>query len=298
MRNLALEMRRNPPDVLFVPSYVIPPIHPASVVTIHDLGYLAEPERHDPMHRKQLEWSTRWNVHASSGIIAISETTKTDLVKRLDADPAKIEVIYHGISSNLRPASAGEIQALRMRTGIGERAILHVGSIHPRKNLTRLIQAFELLAVGDPSVQLVLSGGLGWKGDAILQRARSSPFRERILHLGYVPDSSLPALYSAAAVFAFPSLYEGFGMPALEAMACGTPVVAANRAALPEICGNAAVLVDPHDSHQLAAGIHSLLSERELRATHIRLGFERVKSFTWHHCARQTLAFLASVSDT
>ncbi len=130
-----------------------------------------------------------------------------------------------------------------------------VGSIHPRKNLTRLIQAFELLAVGDPSVQLVLSGGLGWKGDAILQRARSSPFRERILHLGYVPDSSLPALYSAAAVFAFPSLYEGFGMPALEAMACGTPVVAANRAALPEICGNAAVLVDPLDSDQFRRAV-------------------------------------------
>ncbi len=113
VRNLALEMRRNPPDVLFVPSYVIPPIHPASVVTIHDLGYLVEPERHDPMHRKQLEWSTRWNVHASSGIIAISETTKTDLVKRLDADPAKIEVIYHGVSLELRPASAGRSKRIR-----------------------------------------------------------------------------------------------------------------------------------------------------------------------------------------
>lgn len=297
VRKLSNEMRRNPPDLLFVPSYVIPPIHPPSVVTIHDLGYLVEPESHNPAHRKQLEWSTRWNVHASRGIIAISETTKQDLVRRLGANPDSIRVIYHGISPTLAPASSEEIEAIRTRHGIGDRAILAVGSIHPRKNLVRLIQAFELLAAEDAALQLVLCGAPGWNAEAIVARAQSSPFRNRILHLGYVHDPELPALYGSAAVFAFPSLYEGFGMPALEAMACGVPVVAANRAALPEICGAAALLVDPFDSHAIAGGLQRMLNDEILRNDSIARGFQRARYFRWQDCASETLAFLRSIGD-
>lgn len=297
IRKLAAEMRRNPPDVLFIPSYVIPPIHPASVVTIHDLGYLIEPDCHDPGHRKQLEWSTRWNIQAATGIIAISETTRNDLIEHLQVDPARIEVIHHGVANRFQRATTTEINFVRLRYGIGSRAILAVGTIHPRKNLIRLIQAFEQLANEDRALQLVLCGGLGWQGEQILQRARTSPFAERILHLGFAPDSEMPALYSTAAVVALPSLYEGFGMPLLESMACGTPVVAANRAALPEIAGGAALLVDPLDSAAIAGGIERIINTEETRRTMTSRGLERVESFSWNESARQTLAFLRSVGD-
>lgn len=290
-------MRRNPPDVLFVPSYAIPPIHPASVVTIHDLGYLIEPNCHDPRHRKQLEWSTRWNVHAATGIIAISETTRNDLIQHLQVDPARIEVIGHGVADRFQRATTTEIDTVRLRYGIGSSAILAVGTIHPRKNLIRLIQAFEQLANNDCAVQLVLCGGLGWQGEQILQRAQTSPFAKRILHIGFAPDTEMPALYSAAKVVALPSLYEGFGMPLLEAMACGTPVVAANRAALPEIAGGAALLVDPLDSAAIAGGIERIINAEETRRTMIIRGLERVESFSWSESSNQTLAFLRSVGD-
>jgi len=297
LRNLAAEMRRDPPDLLFVPSHVIPPVHPRSVATIHDLGYLTEPESHQPIHRKQLEWTTRWNAKAATGLIAVSETTKSDLVEFLDIDPNRIRVIYHGVGKELAPATEPEIAAVRERHGIGPMAILAVGTLQPRKNLMRLIQAFEQLAPRSPDLQLVLCGAPGWRSDQILHRASASPFHHRIQHLGYIPDSDLPALYSSAAVLAFPSLYEGFGMPALEAMACGTPVVAANRSSLPEICGDAPVLVDPLDAESIANGIDLVLTDDEVRQRHTDRGFVRAEKFRWHECAEQTLAFLRSIGD-
>jgi glycosyltransferase involved in cell wall biosynthesis len=297
LRNLAVEMQRHPPELLFVPSHVIPPIHPRTVVTIHDLGYLVEPSAHEPIHRTQLDWTTRWNVRAAAGIIAVSQSTKRDLIELLDAPPGHIQVIYHGISNDFTPASNQQVSTIRTRYGLGNRTILAVGSIHPRKNLTRLIQAFEQLAANDEDLQLVLCGSVGWRGDQIVDRAATSPFGTRIRLLGYVSDSDMPSLYSAASVLAFPSLYEGFGLPALESMACGTPVVAADRTALPEICGNAAVLVDPFDSMSIAAGIRQILTDQNLRNGLIERGHQRAKQFNWHTSARQTLAFLRSIRD-
>ncbi len=297
LRNLFLEMRRDPPDVLFVPSYVIPPVHPTSVVTIHDLGYLVEPDCHEPIHRRQLQLTTRWNVHASSGIIAVSESTKRDLIERLRVPAERIVVIPHGISTTLSRASDQQIEDFRKRFGIGSRVVLAVGTIQPRKNLVRLIQAFEQLAARDRELQLVFSGASGWQGESILRRARSSPFHERIAHLGYLPDAEMATLYSSATLLAFPSLYEGFGLPVLEAMACGTPVVSANRSALPEIAGDAAILVDPLDSESIGDGIQRLLHDDTLRAESIERGFERTRSFSWHDSAARTLAFLRAIGD-
>jgi glycosyltransferase involved in cell wall biosynthesis len=297
VRNLTAEMRRDPPDLLFVPSHVIPPVHPKSVVTIHDLGYLIEPDSHAPIHRKQLEWTTRWNARAASGLVAVSESTKRDLVAFLNVDPNRIQVIHHGVSETLAPASERAIAAVRDRYSIGPRAILAVGTIHPRKNLVRLIQAFERLAAGDPTAQLALCGAPGWKSEQILHRATASPFHDRIRHIGYVPDTELAALYSSASILAFPSLYEGFGMPALEAMACGTPVVAANRASLPEVCGHAALFVDPFDVGSIAAGIGRVLDDADLRSELRERGLRRARMFRWQSCAEQTLAFLRSIGD-
>jgi glycosyltransferase involved in cell wall biosynthesis len=161
----------------------------------------------------------------------------------------------------------------------------------------RLIQTFERLASRDSTLQLVLCGSPGWKSDQILHRASASPFHERIKHIGYLPDAELPALYSSATVLAFPSLYEGFGMPALEAMACGTPVVAANRSSLPEVCGDAALLVDPFNSESIAVGIDRVLNDEVTRNELIERGFRRARKFRWRDSAEQTLAFLRSIDD-
>ncbi len=297
LRTLSTEMRRNPPDLLFVPAHVIPPSHPKSVATIHDLGYLIEPDCHPPLHRKQLEWTTRWNAHAADGLIAVSETTKRDLIELLDVEPARIRVVAHGVGAEFAPASDAEIAAIRARYELGPQAILAVGTIQPRKNLDRLIQAFERIAARNPSVQLVLCGSSGWKNEQILHRAVASPFHQRIRYIGYIPDAELPTLYSSAAVLAFPSLYEGFGMPALESMACGTPVVAADRSSLPEICGDAVLLVDPFDSESIASGIDRVLSDEDLRSELTARGKRRARQFRWRDCAERTLAFLRSIGD-
>lgn len=297
IRALALEMRRNPPDLLFVPSHVIPPAHPASVVTVHDLGYLAEPGCHEPMHRKQLEWTTRWNCSAATAIIAVSEATRHDLIDQLRVSPDTIRVIHHGVSPEFSPAPPAIIHRIRTEYRLPERFILAVGSLHPRKNLPRLIQAFERIAPEMPDLALVLSGASGWRAEEILERAHRSPFSRRIFHLGYVPDADLPALYSAAAATAFVSLYEGFGLPAVESMACGTPVVAANRSALPEICNDAAFLVDPLDPESIAVALRDVLENSELRQRMIERGIARAASFTWQSSALQTLAFLRAIRD-
>lgn len=297
VRSLAREMRRDPPDLLFVPSHVIPPFHPKAVVTIHDLGYLIEPECHEPRHRKQLEWTTRWNCHAATGIIAVSESTRRDLIDLLRVPGDRVEVIPHGVSPAFARASPDAIEKLRAGYHLPGRFILAVGTIHPRKNLVRLIQAFEFLANDDPDLALVLVGRPGWRADEILDRVKRSPFFNRILHLGFVQDAELPALYSAATVTAFVSLYEGFGLPALESMSCGTPVVAANRSSLPDVCGGAAILVDPFDSVQIASGLARALDDRAWRRAAIRRGRDLSSSFTWQNCAQRTLAFLRAFRD-
>lgn len=297
LRTLAGEMRRSPPDLLFVPSHVIPPVHPLSVVTVHDLGYLVEPEGHEPVHRKLLDWTTRWNCRAASGVIAVSGSTKRDLIEYLGVHEGKIRVISHGVPEHFCPAPKADIDRVRHVYSLPDRFVLAVGTLHPRKNVERLIQAFERLAPESPELGLVLCGGQGWHADRILDRARRSPFARRIHQVGFLPEQDMPAIYSAADALAFVSLHEGFGLPLLEAMACGTPVVIADRSALPEISAGAAARVNPFDADAIARGIQSVLSNDQLRATMIAQGFERVARFSWENSAIETLAFLRDVYD-
>ncbi|MCA9859313.1 MAG: glycosyltransferase family 4 protein [Thermomicrobiales bacterium] len=297
IRALSAEMQRNPPDVLFVPAHVIPPVHPRSVVTIHDLGYLVEPDCHDPRHRRQLAWSTRWNCRAANGIIAVSHQTRRDLIELLGVHPEKIRVIYHGVDTRFSPATDAAVAQIRAELALPDRFVLAVGSLHSRKNLGRLIAAFERLAPAHPELGLVLVGSPGWNAESIFERIAQSPFRTRIRAPGFVRNDQLPALYSAAAVMAFVSLYEGFGLPVVESMACGTPVVTSERSSLPEIGGDAALLVDPTDVDAIAAGIDRVLSSaatgQELRTR----GLARARSFSWQDCAKETLVFLRSIRD-
>jgi glycosyltransferase involved in cell wall biosynthesis len=280
-------------DVLFVPAHVIPLLSARrNVVTIHDLGYLAFPEAHTRQRRIELDLTTRWSVQRATQVIAISQATKDALIEHYHADPARVTVIYHGVSPLFRPVDSVAIAELQAHYGLHKPYFLYVGTIQPRKNLQRLIAAFRMLAGQVADIELLIVGKRGWLTEQIEAEARSAGLAERVRFLGFVPDGDLPALLSGATAFVFPSLYEGFGLPVLEAMACGTPVLTANTSALPEVAGDAALLVDPSSSEAIASGLQRLAEDADLRAALRARSLARAAQFTWERCARETLAVL------
>ncbi len=289
-------VRRNPPDVLFVPSHVIPWPHVSgvpAVVTVHDLGYLHYPDRHPPLERLYLGWSTRHSARVARRVIAVSRATAHDLVALNGVPQDRIRVVYSGIDESLCPVTdAAAIEALRARLGIPGPYVLHVGRLQLRKNLVRLVEAFDQIKNTAEGLSLVLAGRPGWGHQQLLRRIVQLDLSDRVILPGYISDEDLPALYSGAQLYAFPSLYEGFGFPALEAMACGVPVVCANTSSLPELVGNAALTVAPTDTVALAEAIRRLLTDNALRQQLITRGLERVRSFTWEAAARATLEVL------
>ncbi len=297
---LSWEMMHRSPDMLFVPAHVLPLIHPArSVVTVHDLGYLHYPEAHTSFARAYLDLSTRYNARFASHIIAISQATKEDLIARYRVPPAKITVIYPGCSNTFRPLDEPErLAILKGRYGIASEYLLYVGTIQPRKNLSRLVEAFGILSSHTGrQYQLVVAGKRGWLYEQIYGKVEKLRLGDRIIFTDYVPDADLPLLVGGARLSVLPSLYEGFGMPLLEAMACGTPVVASRVSALPEVAGEAALLVDPRDVEALAEAMERVLGDEELRSDLRRRGLERAKEFSWDRCARETLAVLKMVGQ-
>jgi glycosyltransferase involved in cell wall biosynthesis len=293
---LSAEMLARPPDLLFVPSHVLPLIHPRrSVVTVHDLGYLWYPQAHRPADRRYLDWSTRWNAQQATLVLADSQATKDDLVRAYGVEPDKIRVVHLGRDETLGPVRDPDaLAAVWERLGIGGRYLLYVGTLQPRKNLARVIEAFGRLA-GDPAladIRLVLAGKRGWLYDDLFTQVARAGLAERVIFPGYIADADLPALLSASLAFVFPSLYEGFGIPVLEAGACGVPVITSNTSSLPEVAGDAALLVDPHDVDAIADAMYRLVTDADLRAELTRRGQENIKRFSWEKCARETLAVL------
>jgi glycosyltransferase involved in cell wall biosynthesis len=296
---LSAEMVTRPPDVLFVPSHVLPLVHPKrSVVTVHDLGYRYYPQAHRTRDRLYLDWSTRWNAQQAASVIADSLATKGDLVRAYGVDAAKIQVVYLGRDEAFnRVRDESVLAGARERYGIAGRYLLYVGTLQPRKNLARVIDAFGRLAA-DPTtedIRLVLAGKRGWLYDDLFAQVARLGLEGRVLFPGYVENADLPALFSGAAAFVFPSLYEGFGIPVLEAGACGVPVITSNTSSLPEVAGDAALLVDPHDVDAIADAMYRLMTDEALRAELARRGQENVKRFSWEKCARETLAVLEEV---
>lgn len=303
---LSAEMQRHPPDVLFVPSHVIPLVHPPrAIVTIHDLGYLAFPETHPFARRLELHLTTLWSTRAASGIIAISQATRADLISHYLVPPAKVRVIHHGLAPRFQPVQDRyTLVATCARYGIGQTRhadplpyLLYVGTVQPRKNLARLIDAFaQVIQNGTPAlpgpVQLVIAGKKGWLTQTIEQRAAAVGIADQVHFTGYVSDADLPALLSGALAFVFPSLYEGFGMPILEAMACGTPVLTSTTSSLPEVAGDAALLVDPQDTCAIARALSRLLDDAALRDQLRSRGLAHAAHFTWDRCAVETLRML------
>jgi glycosyltransferase involved in cell wall biosynthesis len=285
---LSAEMLLSPPDVLFVPSHVLPLVTPArSVVVIYDVGHRFFPRAHGRLERFYLEWSIRRHVRIATRLLTISEASKRDLVALYGADPERIDVAYPAVDERFSPAPAAEIERVRSRYGLNSGYVLHLGTIKPRKNLPRLVHAFARAHL-PADTQLVLGGGTTFGASAVDRAIRDTGLEDRVRRLAYVPDADLPALYGAAACVAIVSLYEGFGMPALEALACGAPLVAGNRGSLPEIVGQAGLIVDSLDVGSIAAGLVSAVGDRAVRDRLRAAGPVRAAEFDWASAARVT----------
>ena len=294
---LSLEMLTAPPDALYVPSHVLPLVHPrCSVATVHDLGYLRFPEAHTRGQRSYLDWSTRYNAKHARRVIVDSLATAEDLVASYGTPRDRIRPAYPAGVDGLAPVEDSEaLASVRQRYGTGPRYLLYVGTLQPRKNLVMLLRAFAALVAHSAlpvDVRLVLAGRKGWLYDEIVAESRNGAVEGRVVLPGYVRSDDLSALLSGALAFVFPSLHEGFGLPVLEAMACGAPVICSSASALPEVAGDAALLVDPRDQDRWAEAIARVCARPALRAQLRAKGLERAATFSWDRCARSVLEAL------
>jgi glycosyltransferase involved in cell wall biosynthesis len=293
---LSWEMLTRAPGALFVPSHVVPLWHPRrTVVTVHDLGYIYYPQAHTRFSRLYLHLSTRFSAHAARRVIAISDATRRDLVKHYKVPPRKIEVIYHGRDPIfMRVTDEQKLRETVARYGVEQPYCIHVGTLQPRKNLGLLIEAWERLrTVMERPPQLLLAGKRGWLYDSLRRDVQTKGLSNLIKFADYVEREDLPALYSGAMALTFPSLYEGFGLPPLEAMSCGTPVLASTASSVPEVVGHAALLLDPHDAAAWADAVRLLSSNEALRESLSAKGLARAAHFTWERCARETWKVIA-----
>ncbi|MCZ7540816.1 MAG: glycosyltransferase family 4 protein [Anaerolineae bacterium] len=288
---LALALVRARPDVTFVPAHTLPLWFPGpAVVTVHDLGYVYFPEAHSALARRYLAWSTQHSVRRATRIIADSLATARDIAAHYRVPEDRIALVYPGVDATLLPVSdPGRLAAVRARYGLPARYLLFVGTLQPRKNIARIVRAYARWreTSGRTDVALVLAGQQGWLYDPSWTAGV-----EGVILPGYVEDADVAALYSGALALVFPTLHEGFGFPVLEAMRCGTPVITSNTSSLPEVAGDAALLVDPRDVAAIAAALGRVVDDEHLRADLLRRGFRQVEVFTWERAAEKALHVL------
>lgn len=300
--NLALPqtVRRYGLNAIHDPNGVAPFLGPSRgvsrIVTIHDaFTYVCTDKQN---------WLDNFRYHSqlptagrrADVVITVSESSRRDLIRYLNLLPARLVVVPEGVDPRFRPVTDGtERRVVRDRYGIEGRYLLYVGGLNARKNVSGLLEAFAMVREHHPDVTLVIGGKRQWQTTEMDQTFRRLNLNDTVHFTGYVDDADLPGLYSAAEAFVFPSLYEGFGLPPLEAMACGTPVITSNVSSLPEVVGDAAITVDPNDVANIARGIDRLLTDEVLRSELRQRGFARVARFTWEHAARKTLAVYESV---
>lgn len=296
------------------------------VVTIHDLSFLHYPKLFKKNDLYQLTNWTKYSVKNSAHIIAVSQKTRDDIIKNYHVDPSKITVTYEGYDKErFKPQPKSAIEKIKNRYKIKGDYILFVGTLQPRKNLERLIEAFNRLTtpstsevgsdsseVSKPALKLVICGKKGWMYDQIFEKVKILDLEQKVIFTDYVPDDDLPALISGAQVYVLPSLWEGFGIPVIEAQACGVPVVVSGTSSLPEIVGaepdtseagadssevkGSGVLINPLSSNSIAAGIKKALDQK-VQSDLINRGYQNIKRFTWQNCARETLQVLAKVAS-
>jgi len=298
---LSAELRKHPVDVLHV-QFTAPPFCPCPVVvSVHDLSFEHLPQTFHRRSRTQLRLTVRHSVRRAARVLTLSEHTRNDVIKTYGIPGAMIEVIPIAASPKFTPVlDDKELQRVRHNYRITSDYILSVGSIQPRKNLVRLVRSYTLLRDklgADKLPKLVFVGKRAWLYDETLRAIEDARLGDSVILTGYVPESDLPALYSGAICFVYPSIFEGFGLPPLEAMQCGTPVIIGNRTSLPEVVGDAALAVDPFDVHAIADAIEQILNKPALREELRVRGLERAKIFDWQETARKTLRVYEQVAN-
>jgi glycosyltransferase involved in cell wall biosynthesis len=283
-------------DVFQVSEISIPPVRKAKrVAFVHDLTTLLFPQFHVPtnvfVHQKRFE-----RLNKVDAVLTNSQATKRDVVEKLNINPEKVHVTYLGADESFRPMSPEAAHPILEKNGLKKPYLLFVGTLEPRKNVEALVKAFDILK-GEQGIphQLVLAGRKGWLYEPILRAIEASPFRNDILLTDYLAEGDLPALMNGASVFVYPSFYEGFGLPVLEAMQCGVPVVTSSVSSLPEIGGDACLYSDPHSVPELAKNILAVLENQTLSQSMVQKGIDRAKGFSWEQCARETLAVYESL---
>ncbi len=280
--------RREGIDLLHNMAFVGPVASPCPfIVTVHDLSFLFYPHSFRPLRRSYLRLFARISVHRARRVIAVSESTKRDLVETYGISSAKIDVVHNGVDESFRPLPADQVAAFRQQKKLPDRFALFVGTLEPRKNIAGLLDAYAKLPEGRPP--LVLVGGKGWFYDEIFGRVQALGLNNEVRFAGFVPTEELPFWFNAADLFVYPSLYEGFGLPPLEAMACGTAVITSTTSSLPEVVGRAGQLVDPTDADALAATMSRVLGDGDLRREMQVAGLKQAAGFSWEEAARKTV---------
>ncbi|HWE50862.1 MAG TPA: glycosyltransferase family 1 protein [Bryobacteraceae bacterium] len=288
------------PDLLHV-QYTAPLICASPlVVTVHDVSFIEHPEYFTDLRRYQLRLTVAGTVQRAARVLTVSEFSRDAILRTYDIAPEKVRAIPNAANPDFRPMGRERAQkAVRDRLGFDAPFVFSVGDLQPRKNQCGLITAFARLLTNHPQLRhhLVLSGKETWYAPKVLEAARNSGFASRIHFTGFVPDQELLELYNACDCFVFPSFYEGFGLPILEAMACGRAVACSNTAAMPEVADGAGLLFNPHDTGDIARALKDILLDSELRARMERLGLQRAATFTWQKSARATLEVYREVVE-
>lgn len=287
---LRVERLIGPVDLLHAPDFVLPPTHARTLLTIHDLTFLVRPECAEAGLRRYLATAVPRALRRADMVLVDSQATASDLARLLGVSGPRVRLVYPGVEARFRPLPAAEVEPLRAALGLPADFLLFVSTIEPRKNLVRLLEAFALLVADGgqwtveggqgarDSLQLVIAGRKGWLYEEVFAAVGRLGLAGRVRFLDFFDDAQLPALYNLARAFVYPSLYEGFGLPALEALACGVPVVTAAVASLPEVVGEAALLIDPLNVASIAEGMaRALVGGEQLRAA----GPLQARRFTW-----------------
>lgn len=299
---LVVESFVGPVALFHATDFTLPPTLPSTktILTVHDLSFVRTPETAPPVLKVYLDKVVPRSVRRADHVIADSQATKDDLIELYGTPADKISVLLSGVGARYVPITDPErLAAVRKRYNIpeGRRYIFSIGTVQPRKNYGRLMEALALLGPAFEDVIIVIAGAKGWLDSPIFETVKRLGLENRVFFTGFVDDGDVPALYSGATVTAYVSLYEGFGFPVAESMACGTPVVTSNVSSMPEVAGDAALLVDPYNSEAIADALRQLLDDVDLHKRLTVAGLQQTQQFTWEKSAQNLLSIYQKVLD-
>lgn len=296
MARIPLNRLIAPSDVYHATEHLLMPLRGIpTVLTVHDLIFKLFPKHHKLQNYLYLNAAMPLYVKRADHIIAVSETTKRDLIKHYGTPADKISVIYEAAAAHFTPQSESRIAEVRAKYNLPERYLIHVGTIEPRKNLARLVEALSILRRDDPDLRLVVVGSVGWLTESFFNAIERFDQSEAVIRPGYIPDDDLPAMLSGASVAVIPSLYEGFGLPVLEAMACGVPVACSSTSSVGEIAGDAAITFDPESVDAMVDAISAPLYAGYMRTALREKGLRRAGEFSWARAASETWAVYEAI---